>query len=138
MDNKTGKLFLESLTGYKKAAEASNKTLEEWKEKLRLELATLREMVKEIEDILGIHPSVNADAGKKGKRNDYKTHLLDALKLKALTKDEIVARLTQFPSSKVINALKSQVETTQLIEKNGLYSINGNYKEKPRGPKKSK
>jgi hypothetical protein len=138
MDNKIGSISLESLNGYKKAAEASNKTLEEWKEKLREELTNLKELVKEIEDILGIHPSVNTDTGKKGKKNDYKTPLLNALKSKPLTMDEIVSKTPQFPASRVENAVKSYVKATRFIEKNGLYSINDKYKGKTRGPKKSK
>jgi hypothetical protein len=139
MAEKTTKITLEAsnLQAYKKAVAELAKTKDEYAIKLKSDQDELIQKVKEIDVILGTNSFGATASPKKGLRADIKTPLFDLVKSKGLQKDEIVKNLKQFPSGKVKMTIVRFVKNKQLLDQDGLISINSKAPLLKRGRKKA-
>ena len=126
-----------ALEGFEKIEEDYKKAKEGYAPRLKEELLFLIQRVKKIDSILGINSFIETKTEKSGKNSNIKTPLLKVLQSKELPKDKIVEEMTQFPASKVLNAIARYLKTKQLIENKGVISINPHYAKKKTGPKTS-
>jgi hypothetical protein len=125
------------LDAYKKAVADMERTKEECAAKLKAEQAELIQKVKEIDEILGTNSFGGAKVEKKGSRDDIKTPLFALIQQKASPIKDLAAKLTQFKAAKVKMTIARFVKNKQLLNNEGVISINPKAPIAKRGRKKA-
>ena len=125
------------LDAYKKAVEELNKAKEECAAKLKEQQQALIQKLKEIDSILGTNSFGAAKVEKKGLRDDIKTPLFALIQQKGLAIKDIVEKMAQFPAAKVKLTIYRFVRNKQLLNNEGVISINPKATVSKRGRKKA-